>query len=58
MTKKQTADVGSTPEPWETENPRTRLDEDFDEVRAILTRNGMTLEIAMQRLYEIRQDNE
>ncbi len=58
MTKKQTADVGSTPEPWEAEYPPTRLDENFNEMREILTRNGVTLEMAMQALYKIRQENE
>ena len=58
MTKKQTADIGSTLGLWEVEYPRTRLDENFDEMREILTRNGVTLEIAMQALYEIRQENE
>lgn len=37
---------------------RTRLDENFDEMRAILTQNGVTLESAMQALRKLRQENE
>ncbi len=37
---------------------RTRLDENFDEMRAILTRNGVTLESAIQTLREMRQEAE
>ncbi len=34
---------------------RTRLDENFDEMRDILTNKGVTLETAMQTLQELRQ---
>ncbi len=34
---------------------RTRLDENFDQMRAILTSQGVTLEMAMERLREIKQ---
>lgn len=37
---------------------RTRLDENFDEMRAILTRHGATLETAMQKLREMKQGDE
>ena len=37
---------------------RTRLDENFDEMRAILTRHGATLETAMQKLRERRREAE
>ena len=50
MTETRTADTRHTAEPWEAEYPRTRLGENFDEMREILTRNGVTLEIAMQAL--------
>jgi len=35
--------------------PHTRLDKNFDRMRAILTRNGVTLESAMQTLGEMRR---
>ncbi len=37
---------------------RTRLDENFDQMRAILTRKGVTLESAMQALREMRRESE
>ncbi|MBV9850614.1 MAG: AbrB/MazE/SpoVT family DNA-binding domain-containing protein [Armatimonadetes bacterium] len=37
---------------------RTRLDENFDQMRAILTEKGVTLEGAMQALREMRQSEE
>ncbi len=37
---------------------RTRLDENFDEMRAILTRHGATLETAMEALYQMRRETE
>jgi len=58
MTETRTADTRHTAEPWEAEYPRTRLGENFDEMREILTRNGVTLEIAMQALWEMRQEGE
>lgn len=36
---------------------RTRLDENFDQMRAVLTRKGVTLESAMQTLREMRAQN-
>lgn len=37
---------------------RTRLDENFDQMRAVLTRKGVTLESAIQALREMRQEAE
>ncbi len=37
---------------------RTRLDENFDEMRAILTSHGATLETAMEALYKMRRETE
>ena len=37
---------------------RTRLDENFDEMRAILTSHGATLETAMEALYRMRRETE
>lgn len=37
---------------------RTRLDENFDQMRATLTAKGVTLESAMQALHEMRQEQE
>jgi AbrB family looped-hinge helix DNA binding protein len=37
---------------------RTRLDENFDSMREILTANGVTLESAMAALREMRAANE
>ena len=37
---------------------RTRLDENFDQMRAILTEKGVTLEAAMQALREVKQAHE
>lgn len=36
---------------------RTRLDESFDEARAILQDNGITLEMAMAKLMELKAQN-
>ncbi len=36
---------------------RTRLDESFDEARAILKANGVTLEMAMAKLLELKQES-
>ena len=36
---------------------RTRLDESFDEARAILKANGVTLEMAMAKLLELKQED-
>ena len=33
---------------------RTKIDEKFDEIRAILQANGITLEIAMAKLLELK----
>ena len=41
----------------ETELQRTRLDEAFDEIRAILAANGVTLEMAMAKLWELKAQN-
>ena len=42
----------------EIELQRTRLDEVFDEMRAIFAANGVTLEMAMAKLLELKaQDN-
>ena len=38
----------------EIEFQRTRLDENFDEIRAILAANGVTLEMAMAKLLELK----
>ena len=37
---------------------RSRLDENFDEMRAILMAQGVTLEMALERLRELRASNE
>ena len=37
---------------------RTRLDENFDQMRAMLTSKGVTLESAMQTLREMRETHE
>lgn len=37
---------------------RTRLDENFDEMRTILTSHGATLETAMEALYKMRRETE
>jgi len=37
---------------------RTRLDENFDEMREMLTRHGATLETAMEALYKMRRETE
>ena len=37
---------------------RTRLDENIDEMRAILTRNRATLEAVMQKVREMKQGDE
>jgi AbrB family looped-hinge helix DNA binding protein len=37
---------------------RTRLDENFDQMRAALTSQGVTLESAMQALREMKQSHE
>ncbi len=34
---------------------RTRMDENFDEARAILASKGVTLEMALERLVEIKK---
>ena len=36
---------------------RTRLDESFDEARAILKANGVTLEMAMAKLLELKAES-
>lgn len=36
---------------------RTRLDESFDEAQAILKSNGVTLEMAMAKLLELKQED-
>ncbi len=37
---------------------RTRLDENFDEMRAILTAQGVTLEMALEKLRNLRATDE
>ena len=39
-------------------NTRTRMDENFDEVRAILSAKGVTLEMALAKLTQIKAGNE
>ena len=39
-------------------NTRTRMDENFDEVRAILSAKGVTLEMALAKLTQIKADSD
>jgi AbrB family looped-hinge helix DNA binding protein len=39
-------------------NTRTRLDENFDEAREILESRGVTLEMALSKLTQIKADSE
>ena len=42
----------------EIQSERTKLDENFDEIRAILKANGITLEMAMAKLLELKAQND